>query len=68
MPTMNQTQPCRRLLVFRYRCPPVARKWAFTPFRRRARGSWCFAYGLPNKPNIQSILPHGLSMPKVPQR
>lgn len=28
----------------------------------------CFAYGLPNKPYIQSILPHGLSMPKVPKR
>jgi hypothetical protein len=27
----------------------------------------CFAYGLPNKPYIQSILPHGLSMPKVPK-
>lgn len=27
----------------------------------------CFAYGLPNKPHIQSILPHGLSMPKVPK-
>ncbi len=27
----------------------------------------CFAYGLPNKPFIQSILPHGLSMPKVPK-
>lgn len=27
----------------------------------------CFAYGLPNKPYIQTILPHGLSMPKVPQ-
>jgi hypothetical protein len=27
----------------------------------------CFAYGLPNKPYIQSILPHGLSMPKVPR-
>jgi len=26
-----------------------------------------FAYGLPNKPYIQSILPHGLSMPKVPK-
>ncbi|PNA07171.1 MULTISPECIES: hypothetical protein [unclassified Pseudomonas] len=26
----------------------------------------CFAYGLPNKPYIQSILPHGLTMPKVP--
>lgn len=25
----------------------------------------CFAYGLPNKPYIQTILPHGLSMPKV---
>jgi hypothetical protein len=24
-------------------------------------------YGLPNKPYIQSILPHGLSMPKVPK-
>ncbi|AMS13788.1 hypothetical protein A3218_05560 [Pseudomonas chlororaphis] len=27
----------------------------------------CFAYGLPDKPYIQSILPHGLSLPKVPQ-
>jgi hypothetical protein len=27
----------------------------------------CFAYGLPNKPYIQSILPHCLSMPKVPK-
>jgi hypothetical protein len=27
----------------------------------------CFAYGLPNKPYIQSILPHGLSLPKVPK-
>jgi hypothetical protein len=27
----------------------------------------CFAYGLPNKPYIQSILPHGLSMPRVPK-
>ncbi|MBF6034007.1 hypothetical protein H8F23_12185 [Pseudomonas sp. P155] len=27
----------------------------------------CFAYGLPSKPYIQSILPHGLSMPKVPK-
>lgn len=27
----------------------------------------CFAYGMPNKPYIQSILPHGLSMPKVPK-
>lgn len=27
----------------------------------------CFAYGLPNKPYIQTILPHGLSMPKVPK-
>ncbi|WJV21646.1 MULTISPECIES: hypothetical protein [Pseudomonas] len=27
----------------------------------------CFAYGLPNKPYIQSILPHGLSMPQVPK-
>lgn len=27
----------------------------------------CVAYGLPNKPYIQSILPHGLSMPKVPK-
>ena len=27
----------------------------------------CFAYGLPHKPYIQTILPHGLSMPKVPQ-
>jgi hypothetical protein len=25
----------------------------------------CFAYGLPNKPYIQTILPHGLSMPSV---
>lgn len=37
------------------------------PFRRKARGSWCFAYGLPNTPYIQSILPHGLSLPKVPK-
>ncbi|MEB0044684.1 MULTISPECIES: phage baseplate assembly protein V [unclassified Pseudomonas] len=27
----------------------------------------CFAYGLPNKPYIQTILPHGLSMPRVPK-
>jgi hypothetical protein len=27
----------------------------------------CFAYGLPNKPYIQSILPHGLSMLNVPK-
>lgn len=27
----------------------------------------CFAYGLPNKPCIQSILPHGMIMPKVPK-
>lgn len=27
----------------------------------------CFAYGLPNKPYIQTILPHGLSLPKVPR-
>ena len=27
----------------------------------------CFAYGLPNKPYIQTILPHGLSLPKVPK-
>ena len=27
----------------------------------------CFAYGLPHKPYIQTILPHGLSMPKVPK-
>lgn len=27
----------------------------------------CFAYGLPNKPYIQTILPYGLSMPKVPK-
>jgi hypothetical protein len=27
----------------------------------------CFAYGLPHKPYIQSILPHGLSLPKVPK-
>lgn len=26
-----------------------------------------FAYGLPNKPYIQTILPHGLSLPKVPR-
>ena len=26
-----------------------------------------FAYGLPNKPYIQTILPHGLSLPKVPK-
>ena len=27
----------------------------------------CFVYGLPNKPYIQTILPHGLSLPKVPK-
>ena len=27
----------------------------------------CFAYGLPSKPFIQAILPHGLSLPKVPK-
>ena len=27
----------------------------------------CFAYGLPSKPYIQTILPHGLSLPKVPK-
>ncbi len=27
----------------------------------------CFAYGLPNKPYIQTILSHGLSMSKVPK-
>ncbi|WLH52294.1 hypothetical protein [Pseudomonas tolaasii] len=27
----------------------------------------CFAYGLPHKPYIQIILPHGLSMPNVPK-
>ena len=27
----------------------------------------CFAYGLPHKPYIQTILPHGLSMPGVPK-
>ncbi|WP_340053380.1 hypothetical protein [Pseudomonas sp. JAI120] len=27
----------------------------------------CFAYGLPNKPYIQTVLPHGLSMPSVPK-
>lgn len=26
-----------------------------------------FAYGMPNKPFIQTILPHGLSLPKVPK-
>ncbi|CAD5379027.1 conserved hypothetical protein [Pseudomonas sp. OF001] len=26
-----------------------------------------FAYGLPHKPYIQSILPHGLSLPRVPK-
>jgi uncharacterized protein involved in type VI secretion and phage assembly len=26
-----------------------------------------FAYGLPNKPFIQAILPHGLSLPKLPK-
>jgi hypothetical protein len=32
-----------------------------------ARVVVCFAYGLPNKPYIQSILPHGLSLPRVPK-
>ncbi|KTC49756.1 hypothetical protein AO262_32740 [Pseudomonas fluorescens ABAC62] len=27
----------------------------------------CFAYGLPHKPYIHTILPHGLSMPRVPK-
>ncbi|POA74715.1 hypothetical protein [Pseudomonas sp. DP16D-R1] len=27
----------------------------------------CFAYGLPSSPYIQTILPHGLSLPKVPK-
>lgn len=27
----------------------------------------CFAYGLPNKPYVQTILPHGLTLPKVPK-
>jgi len=27
----------------------------------------CFAYGLPHKPYIQTIPPHGLSMPSVPK-
>ncbi|MGO0706947.1 hypothetical protein [Pseudomonas paracarnis] len=27
----------------------------------------CFAYGLPHKPYIQTILPHGLSLPSVPK-
>lgn len=27
----------------------------------------CFAYGLPDNPYIQTILPHGLTMPKVPK-
>lgn len=27
----------------------------------------CFAYGLPHKPYIQTVLPHGLSLPRVPK-
>ncbi|MFK3970211.1 hypothetical protein ACI2KS_05720 [Pseudomonas sp. NPDC087358] len=27
----------------------------------------CFAYGLPSCPYIQTVLPHGLSLPKVPK-
>lgn len=27
----------------------------------------CFAYGLPHKPYIQTVLPHGLSLPQVPK-
>jgi hypothetical protein len=27
----------------------------------------CFAYGLPSSPYIQTILPHGLSLPRVPK-
>ncbi len=27
----------------------------------------CFAYGLPSKPFIQQVLPHGLSLPRVPK-
>lgn len=32
-----------------------------------ARVVVCFAYGLPSSPYIQTILPHGLSLPKVPK-
>jgi uncharacterized protein involved in type VI secretion and phage assembly len=32
-----------------------------------ARVVVAFAYGLPSKPFIQAILPHGLSLPKVPK-
>ncbi|WP_271105100.1 hypothetical protein [Pseudomonas tohonis] len=27
----------------------------------------CFAYGLPSKPYVQQVLPHGLSLPSVPK-
>jgi len=27
----------------------------------------CFAYGMPHKPFIQQVLPHGLSLPRVPK-
>jgi hypothetical protein len=27
----------------------------------------CFAYGLPHKPYIQTVLPHGLTLPRVPK-
>ena len=27
----------------------------------------CFAYGLPHKPYIQTVLPHGLTLPKLPK-
>ncbi len=27
----------------------------------------CFAYGLPHKPYVQAVLPHGLSLPKIPR-
>ena len=27
----------------------------------------CFAYGLPHKPYIQTVLPHGLTLPSVPK-
>lgn len=27
----------------------------------------CFPYGLPHKPYIQTVLPHGLTLPKAPK-
>ena len=58
--------------------PTVGRRTAALPIGGEEMGMFafpeegttvvvCFAYGLPNKPYIQTILPHGLSLPRVPK-